>query len=383
MAVNTEEIASLPMVEGDEQVLLSRATFGAALKSVLEQRTWTLSAASVASGFKRHTIRRWINGRTAPYREDVERLAITLNAPSLMAHTNGIRHRRIEVVCPECGTTRTKIPNVVKALEIKNLSTLIAVNWEQGKAQQLCVTCSHRATANRLNTTLTKRKGRKGLTERAQGLVNWLNDNPDKHQSFQQAATAARWKTPPDDRAKARWRLGKLPLNLTGKIALCQLCYRVLYTKRAKVESQSHRGDRNIGLFHGPCFNTWRRSPEWAAWVSARVSAAKSGNATPPIPLPPRPARRPVTESSVLEAYETTIRYFRIQEHSSLADRSDDGKVQSLAWLAGQLGLSRQGLRQRVIRFLSTLPESECVTGTVVIWREVFLLLGSDLLAKA
>jgi hypothetical protein len=348
----------------------------AGLNAALARSGLTLVAAAEASGIPTPTIYSWLLGNKHPYRDSLERLAAAVGAPELVNFIDS-RHRRIQVTCRECETVRKRLPSEVRSHTLIVSPERLIVDWDRGTAVHTCRRCANRENVATINQKIIKRKGRKGLRDNARGLLAWQKNNPEQHRRHARAAQAIQVQRGWSERQRLHHRLSHFHLDLNGTLALCSVCHRLLYEPRSQARIAEAQGSQIFGKFHGPCLHKWRKSPACRAWASAAVEARRAGRPVAPFPLPLRPQRRPVDAKALTDGYETTLRYFWLREGSSRADRDDAGELRSITWLLSDLGLTRQGLHQRVDRFLSLLPNERAATGIVRNWCEVLSSLHS------
>jgi hypothetical protein len=112
--------------------------------------------------------------------------------------------------------------------------------------------------------------------------------------------------------------------------------------------------------------------------VSACRRADSTGEPKPEMPIPPRPARRMSSAEELTEGYIATVRYFWQKESHRPAARDEHGDPRSVTWLAQDLGITRDGLRRRVERFLALLPDEAVASGRVAHWRATFVPLSEE-----
>jgi hypothetical protein len=352
--------------------------FRAALTTALARSGLSLRGAAIASGLPPTTVRSWAIGSSEPTRSGLEWLALTLGEPTL-AELIDVRHDRIRMTCRTCPAVVEVTPGEARKRQKRRDPARFVVDWEQGTAEFICKSCSSRANVLGGTQRIKRRQGHKGLWAKAQGLVIWQQANPDEHRSH---GVETRFK-PGESRElsprdRARWRLGLFWPQLVGTLSLCALCHKMLYTTAGTVQVNERRDRHAEGRFHKPCLTLWQRSATCRQWESDARKAGRSGAPIPSFPLPPPAAHRHVTAASLADGYATTVRYFWQREGSGRAARDEYGQIRTPAWLTGQLGLSRQGLLDRVRRFLALLPDEPIATGSVKSWRDVFLTLGLD-----
>lgn len=159
-------------------------------------------------------------------------------------------------------------------------------------------------------------------------------------------ALRARWATA-SARERQLWGLAHRATRPAGLWGICRVCGRLTY-----VTSASKRPGRTAE-YHGPCMYWWRRkSPEWQAWLRTRRTGQTSA---PPVP-PPFPGRRR-SSTELADYYATAINYLRVRLRELGMGQRSKRTPSTIRDLASELGISRQGLHQRVDRLLKLIPQ--------------------------
>jgi transcriptional regulator with XRE-family HTH domain len=351
-----------------------RVDFREALKQALERSGLTLQEAARASDLSEGTIVSWAAGHSRPFRANLERLSQVLSEPrltELIEPSHLTSPLLITLRCRECGAVRRATGSSVRAYEAERNPARFSVDWAKREAEQICHRCTNSARLKEIQKRIVKREGRKGLQKLGRHLVKWGKDNPEERRKHMADAAAARRRGPTSLRA----RLSTMTLKPAGTFRLCAGCHHLLFLSTAGFLERKQRRIQNAGMFHRPCLIKWRRSPEYRHWSSAWQIAKKTGDPIPPIPLPPRGQRRPVTAEALAEGYETTLRYLWLREGLRRADRDEAGELRPISWLLSDLGLTRQGLHQRIDRFLALLPDEDNAHGLVKACREILVPL--------
>jgi predicted DNA-binding transcriptional regulator AlpA len=349
-----------------------RTPFQHAVKTALARSGLTVLEAAARTGIRDRTVHGWMSGQKVPFRDNLERFTEVTGEPNLVNLIES-QPRTIRLTCRECGAVKEQRTGKVRASERRS-PTRITVDWEKGEGTYVCARCTSSGNAKKMIARVVKRKGHKGLLEGAKHLAAWREKHPEELTRNALHASASRQPKQLDERGEARYGLAMLHLKPEGTMALCASCRRLLFTEAAHARVQRSRGGIEIGKFHAPCDREWRRSETYRAWASSRETASRSGY-TAPRPMPPPPSSRPVTEASLLESYQTTLRFFWCLERVGRVARDGDGHVLSVAQLAKRLHIDRTTLYRRVENFLALLPDETLATGRVKRWREIFLTL--------
>lgn len=272
----------------------------------------------------------------------------------------------ITLTCRGCRVVVLRAPGVVRMRQKQAPPGRIVVDTATGVGTFVCRSCSGTQRLNAHRARLRQRLGRERANRRiAAGAARWREAEPEQWAATIQksvAATHARRGQPHtiDDRQRAAASLGGLKLEPNGRLGLCALCDRLLYTHASQLARRPHDGDRS----HRLCVLAWRRETRQR-----------------PGTWPPSSSRpgRGRSDAELRVAYQTTVRYLKLK-HPTKGPRAPDldaygAPIRTVDQLARTLGVTPSQLYRRVERFLAVLPDEALAVGKVGAWRRIFLTL--------
>lgn len=308
--------------------------FYSLLGSALDRNGMTLGQACATAGLSRTTVQHWVNGSTTPWRHSLEQLADVLDAPKLVDALPS-KTGRITVSCPDCGEIRSHRATEIRVWLRKNIPPNTAIDWETGTGTYRCLKCARSAQIKSVYSKRIKRHGKKFYVEQGRRLA--ANLTPEQRTKGLQAAQAARWDHPQSATAQWNMSISRIVPKPQGQFGVCTICNRLIHIV----------GKDKWAKFHQTCLITWRRKNQ-------------KGLAT----YPPHPKGHTYSSEYLATSFELCVRHLLRDEPIGKSDG---------AGLAGQLGLSRRSVIERIKIFVELFPPDGIGRRRLAFWREAFL----------
>jgi len=325
-----------------------------AVAVALNRRNMSLGEAARRIGVHRETLRNWVAGNHLPDKANLVRLAAELDAPELL-EVEAYDPNRAWVVarCPDCGKEREyRLTDLERELERHPKGSSLIFDSGTEEAIYRCGTCAQRKNfkdwergLSRLpggKTEYWKEHGRR-LARLAASRFTPTEERPDR-MAVARAAKGDTW----TEKERLAHKRGLLKFNPTSsQLRVCRCCGYLVEGRGSKDPEETHRG----------CLQKYR---------SERREKG-SGEAYPPV----RRRYRTSTSKELALSREITIRVLRDgQTITSL--------IEELQNRGEKVPASKQGIYQRINRFLALFPPDDRGSKTLSRLRDLFWGLAKE-----